>query len=62
MEEFICFICNRKQSFAPENINGGITEIEANYIGWRKVENKEKWLCPMCSGNKEKLREVFNNY
>ena len=60
MKDFICFLCGRQQSYAPKSMYGGITEEEAELIGWRRVEGEWKWLCPLCSGNEEKLNQVFN--
>ena len=61
MKEFKCFLCPRIQSYAPKGVSGGIDESEALQIGWSKVENEWKWLCPFCAGNEDKLRQVFNN-
>lgn len=58
MEDFKC-ACGRKQSYAPEGVRGGITEKEAELIGWRKIDGK--WVCPICTGNTGNLGKVFNN-
>ena len=56
MKDFICE-CGRKQSYAPPDKSGGITEEEAEFIGWRRINNK--WKCPYCSGNLENLNRCF---
>lgn len=58
---FNCFMCKAHQAYMPEGIRGGITENEAMLVGWVRVDGEEwKWLCPNCSGNKEKLDKVFD--
>lgn len=59
--DFVCNQCDRKQSYAPADERGGVTMEEAQTVGWRKVSVEDYWLCPFCSGNEDKLREVFNN-
>jgi hypothetical protein len=49
--------CGRQQTVVPANMEGGITELEAQSIGWEV--NEEGWHCPFCTGKTEKLREIF---
>ena len=49
--------CGRKQSYAPSGSAGGITEQEAEKIGWRRIGHK--WTCPFCCGNTGALGKVF---
>jgi len=55
--EYFSCKCGIKQTFAPKNVSGGITEKEAHILGWRKIDNK--WQCPKCCGNLEALKKVF---
>jgi len=57
MKDFICK-CGRKQSYAPKNKSGGITEKEAEHIGWRKMVDGS-WQCPFCCGNTDRLFKIF---
>lgn len=43
---FECHKCGSTQSWAPANLSGGITEAEAQEIGWKLKGNK--WMCPSC--------------
>jgi len=54
--DFICS-CGRIQSYAPEDKHGGITEGEAELVGWRKIAGR--WVCPLCTGNTSNLFKVF---
>lgn len=51
-EDYECFLCHRKQS---KNISENI----ALAVGWAKVVSEDKWLCPFCSGQEDKLKAVF---
>lgn len=57
MKDFEC-ACGRKQSYAPATKRGGVTEKEAEWIGWRKINGE--WNCPFCTGNKNNLKRIFN--
>ncbi len=50
--------CGRCQRYASDTEYGGITESEAELIGWRLIDNK--WNCPFCTGNTNNLFGVFN--
>lgn len=50
--------CGRKQSYAPKGKHGGITEKEAELVGWRKMSDGV-WKCPFCCGNTDALFNVF---
>jgi hypothetical protein len=56
-ERIACRKCGRSQSVVPGNVTGGITELEAQTLGWARDELG--WLCPFCTGNDAKLRKVF---
>lgn len=56
MKDFEC-ACGRKQTYKPANKSGGITEKEAELVGWRKINGK--WECPFCTGNTTNLYKVF---
>lgn len=59
---FVCFMCNCHQGYDDDGTHGGITEQEAQDIGWVKVLKEEwKWLCPKCGGKEEKLDKIFNS-
>lgn len=49
--------CGRAQGYAPPDRGGGVTEQEAEHLGWRKVDGQ--WVCPFCTGNTSTLAEVF---
>jgi len=51
--------CGCMQSYASEDTRGGITEKEAEQIGWRKINNA--WRCPKCCGNTEALDKIFDH-
>lgn len=50
--------CGRTQRLAPATERGGVTELEAQALGWVLLPSGE-WLCPFCSGKPEKLMEIF---
>ena len=56
MKDFECS-CGRKQSYAPKDVSGGVTEEEAHSVGWVKTDTG--WLCPFCSGRSSWLKKVF---
>ena len=58
-KDFVCD-CGRKQSYAPPDKRGGITEKEAESVGWRKMADG-KWKCPFCCGNTGALYKVFGD-
>lgn len=49
--------CERTQSYAPADRQGGVTVKEAKGLGWRKTERG--WVCPLCSGDDAGLRKVW---
>jgi hypothetical protein len=55
--DFFSCDCGRQQAYADENTGGGITEKEAEQIGWRKVGGK--WRCPFCCNNLGVLKNIF---
>jgi len=60
--EYECFVCGRSQAYAPKGTLGGMCEEMAHKIGWKRVKNEWMWLCPICSGNEDKLNKtIFNN-
>jgi len=48
MKVFKCE-CGREQSYAPPNEPGGITKVEAEFVGWLLI--KGNWICPICIHN-----------
>lgn len=50
--------CGRQQGYAPADRGGGVTEEEAEHLGWRKID--KAWVCPFCNGNTDNLRKVFD--
>lgn len=40
--------CGREQMIVPIYNSGGVTEIEAQRIGWR-VGVDGRWYCPLCA-------------
>lgn len=52
-----CIECDRVQGIAPAGVGGGVTEVEAQSFGWKRDDNG--WHCPFCTGNEDKLREIF---
>ncbi len=49
--------CGCSQTFASEDCEGGITEKEAESVGWRKINGT--WKCPPCCGNTAALDAIF---
>jgi len=47
MDIFFKCKCGRQQSFAPSNKPGGITQQEAESVGWALIDGK--WVCPICN-------------
>lgn len=54
--EFVCR-CGRRQKYAVEGDKGGVTEKEAEWIGWRKIDGW--WTCPFCTGNTDNLNRIW---
>lgn len=40
------------QHYAPPGVRGGVTETEAEQIGWRF---EREWRCPFCAGQAERV-------
>ena len=54
-----CGKCGRTQSIVAESKSGGITEKEAEHIGWRMIGGR--WECPFCTGNTANLRKIIGD-
>lgn len=39
--------CGREQVVVPITEPGGITELDAQRVGWRRVNGE--WRCPLCT-------------
>jgi hypothetical protein len=44
---FVCRRCDRSQSYAPADRGGGVTQEEAEALGW--TLDAKGWKCPFCS-------------
>jgi hypothetical protein len=49
--------CGREQQALCGWFPGGIGPKAAEGVGWAR--SGERWMCPFCSGNEEKLYAVF---
>jgi hypothetical protein len=50
--------CGREQTAECEGVNnGGISEGIAQQFGWNRADGG--WMCPFCSGQTEKLFQLF---
>jgi len=49
--------CGREQTAEYEGFNGGISAKVAQSVGWNLADGG--WMCPFCSGDTEKLFQVF---
>lgn len=50
--------CGREQMAAHPDFPRGVGPKSAEGVGW--VRSVDRWFCPYCSGNEDKLRAVFN--
>lgn len=57
---FNCFMCGYHQGYDDDGTHNGITEEEAQDIGWTKIAKEWKWLCPKCNGNEGALVKIFD--
>ncbi len=46
-EYVVCAECKRSQAIVAGNEEGGITLVEAQFIGWER-QPCGNWLCPVC--------------
>lgn len=56
---FSCVECGDQEDYALPDGGGGVTEEEAETLGWRKVDGE--WICPFCSGSKKSPQKFFKN-
>jgi len=49
--------CGREQTAHLEGSVGGLSEAAARAVGWNLADGG--WMCPFCSGDTEKLFQVF---
>lgn len=54
-----CRICEREQMAQHQQFIGGIDERTAEQAGWEKYG--DKWMCPFCSENEQKLKAAFDS-
>jgi hypothetical protein len=48
VDNFKCYCCGREQSYAPADESGGVTQKEAESLGWALIDGKW-WICPVCN-------------
>lgn len=51
--------CGRQQRICPADEPGGITELEAQMLGWTRGDDAG-WSCPFCAGKTKRLRQLFD--
>ena len=57
--EFLKCTCDKTQSIVENDFDpDGITLIEAEHLGWRKINGE--WKCPFCTGQLGNLKKLWD--